>query len=420
MLIDTKDALSADLTESFEKHTEQAARLLLDLHKNPLPLFALPAMRDDISAMQDMAANIMENAKRVIILGTGGSTLGAQALAQITGWHTLAAHKVKPELVFADNLDADSLTVLLTRDYLVDTKFLVVSKSGGTAETLMQLCCVLTALTQADIDIKTTLFGITGRADNVLRRIAEKAGFSLLEHAENIGGRFSVLTNTGLLPALLVGLDPIEIRSGAAQALDPILSGKLDENTPLAVNAALHLAHAQAGRNIAVLIAYGDRLERLTHWQRQLWAESLGKQGKGTTPANALGPIDQHSQLQLYLDGPDDKFYTFLSAPSIGKGAVAASPYCDMDELAWLQNRPLGDLVEAERRGTMNALINNARPVRHIALADISARSFGELLMFMMLETIITGGLLGVDVFNQPAVEQGKIIARQLMAETNI
>jgi len=420
MLIDTKDALSADMADSFAKWAKQAAHLLADLHKNPLPLFALPAERDDISAMQDLAAKIMAHAKRVIILGTGGSTLGAQALAQITGWHTLAAHKVKPELVFADNLDAASFTALLTKDYLVDTKFLVVSKSGSTAETLMQLVCALTALTQADMDIKTTIFGITGRGDNALRRIAEKAGFDLLEHAENIGGRFSVLTNTGLLPALLVGLDPIEIRNGAAQAVAPILSGKLDENTPLAVSAALHLAHMQAGRNIAVLIAYGDKLERLTHWQRQLWAESLGKEGKGTTPANALGPIDQHSQLQLYLDGPDDKFYTFLTAPSIGEGAVADSPFCDMAELAWLKNRHLGDLVDAEWRGTMHALINNARPLRHIALADISANSFGELLMFMMLETIIVGGLLGIDAFDQPAVEQSKIIARQLMAETNI
>ncbi len=404
-------------TPFYETHLERLDELIDTYKKTPLPHFALPARTDDIAAMQNIADKFSD-ARYIIILGTGGSSLGAQVLAQISGHDCLGydlGYESQPALCFADNLDAESMARLLQMPRLKESRFLVVSKSGGTAETLMQFSACLSALTENGLKPQDYVAVLSEDSDNLLRRIAEKYNLAFTAHDKEIGGRFSVLTNTGLLPAIWAGIDPHEIRAGAKAALDNLFSDAPVREKPAASGAALQIAHAQAGRNISVLFSYADRLQKFGLWYRQLWAESLGKNGQGTTPISGLGPVDQHSQLQLYLDGPDDKFYTLISHSTKNTGALAGADFgADAD---YYTGRKIGDLVDAEMRATRDTLIAHNRPVRHIALPEISPPVIGELLMNFMLETILAAALCGVDAFDQPAVEDGKKRAKQYMGE---
>ncbi len=418
---DCTDAVTNDIESEFANLLSKADIVRQTFKENPLPLFTQLDNKEDISAMHALGETIQEGAKRIVILGTGGSSLGAQVLVQINGWGTPASGMVKasgPEMIFADNLDGQSFGLLLDEAQLAHTKFIVVSKSGGTAETMMQLSCALTALNNAGLDAAKHVSGIAGSGSNTLRDVAERAGFALLPHADGIGGRFAVLTNVGLLPALLMGVDPISVRQGASEALSSFMDAPVEE-IPSAIGAAMQIAHAGKNRNISVLMPYTDRLERLGFWYRQLWAESLGKDGQGTCPVNALGPVDQHSQVQLYLGGPDDKLYNLITAKNQHPGPKALAEACDIPELSWLQGRSIGELVAAEAIATFTALKENARPVRHIEMEDVTGHSVGYILMHFMLETIIAAGLMNIDAFDQPAVEQGKIIAKKLMSESS-
>ena len=418
---DCTDAVTPDIESEFINLLNKADNVRQTYKKNPLPLFIQLDDKDDLSEMQALGETIREGAKRIVVLGTGGSSLGAQVLVQINGWGTPASGMVKasgPEMIFADNLDGQSFDLLLDEAQLAHTKFIVVSKSGGTAETMMQLSCALTALKKAGLDTAKHVSGIAGSGSNTLRDVAERAEFPLLPHADGIGGRFAVLTNVGLLPALLMGVDPISVRQGASEALSSFMEAPVAE-IPSAIGAAMQIAHAGNNRNISVLMPYTDRLERLGFWYRQLWAESLGKDGLGTCPVNALGPVDQHSQVQLYLGGPDDKLYNLITAKNQHPGPKALAEACDIPELSWLQGRSIGELVAAEAIATFTALKENARPVRHIEMQDVTGHSVGYILMHFMLETIIAAGLMDIDAFDQPAVEQGKIIAKKLMSESS-
>jgi glucose-6-phosphate isomerase len=309
---------------------------------------------------------------------------------------------------------------MLARLPLSTTRFVAISKSGGTAETLMQTIAALGALRQAGVDARTAVLGISEPAKpgkrNGLREMLEKHQVPLLEHDPGVGGRYSALTNVGLLPAAVLGLDIGAIRKGASNALLPVLDKYEPARVPSAVGAALSVALAESkGKSISALMAYSDRLERFTHWYVQLWAESLGKNGKGTTPVAALGPVDQHSQVQLFIAGPRDKLFNVVTVGAAGKG-----PRMDV-ELAKLCGEPsfagksIGDLVAAEGRATAETLAKNGCPVRTFHIDRLDEQSLGELLMHFMLETIIAAHLLGIDAFDQPAVEEGKVLAKKYL-----
>jgi glucose-6-phosphate isomerase len=239
-----------------------------------------------------------------------------------------------------------------------------------------------------------------------------------LDHHTGIGGRFSVLTNVGLLPAAVLGLDVAAIRAGAAEAYEPIRTGAAAADAPAALAAASSFAAAMEGWGIAVTMAYSDRLERFTRWWVQLWAESLGKDGRGTQPVAAIGPVDQHSQQQLYLAGPRDKLYTVITTGVAGLGPrmdEALSRRAGEPDFA---GRTIGDLVAAQGRATADTLARNGRPTRRMHIERLDERSLGELLMHTMLETILTGYAMGVDPFDQPAVEESKILAKRYLAES--
>ncbi|MEI9805922.1 MAG: hypothetical protein WDN48_18005 [Pseudolabrys sp.] len=287
-----------------------------------------------------------------------------------------------------DNIDPHTYAVLLEKLPHATTRFVAISKSGGTAETLMQTIAALTTLKAQNVGarIPDIVLGLTEPAKagkkNGLRDLLTHHHVPCLDHDPGVGGRFSALTNVGLLPAAMLGLDIAAIRSGASVALAPVLAKKPAAQVPAALGAALAVSLAQSkGKSISVLMAYSDRLERFTRWYVQLWAESLGKNGKGTTPVAALGPVDQHSQVQLYLGGPRDKLFTVISV-----GAAGLGPRMD-GELAKLAGEPdfggktLGDLVAAEARATAETLAKNGCPVRTIHVETLDEASLGELLM---------------------------------------
>src|SRR5215831_6622925 len=317
-----------------------------------LPLLRLPEKRDDLGAIRAAAASLADGATDVVFLGTGGSSLGGQTLAQLAGHAVpgVGALRTGPRLHFMDNLDPDSYALLLARAPLATTRFVAISKSGGTGETLMQTIAALDAVRAAGLTAKIgeNFLGISeppAGKRNGLRELLAPDCVPMLDHDPGVGGRYSVLTNVGLLPAALAGLDIAAVRVGAAAALAPVLAGRPPAEVPACVGAALAVALAERrGKTISVLMAYADRLERLTRWYVQLWAESLGKDGKGTTPIGALGPVDQHSQLQLYMAGPRDKLFTIVTTGTAGRGPRIAADLAALAGEPDFAGRTMGDL----------------------------------------------------------------------------
>ena len=389
-----------------------------------LPLLRLPEKTDDIAAIRAAAQRLAGGATDVVFLGTGGSSLGGQTLAQLAGHAVpgVGALRDGPRLHFMDNLDPESYALLLARAPLATTRFVAISKSGGTGETLMQTIAALDAVRAAGLSarIGANFLGISeplAGKRNGLRELLKPDGVPVLDHDPNVGGRYSVLTNVGLLPAAVAGLDIAAVRAGAAAALAPVLAGKPPAEVPACVGAALCVALAASrGKTISVLMAYADRLERLTRWYVQLWAESLGKDHKGTTPIGALGPVDQHSQLQLYIAGPRDKLFTIVTVGTAGRGPRMEARLAALAGEPDFAGRTIGDLVAAQGRATPETLARNGCPVRTIHLDRLDEASLGELLMHFMLETIVAAHLLGVDPFDQPAVEEGKVLAKKFLA----
>jgi glucose-6-phosphate isomerase len=414
-----EDARPAGFNAALDRTAEALASLRQRHADGSLPLLRLPERRDDIAAILGFARLLCENTTDVVFLGTGGSSLGGQTVAQLADYAVPAAGSLRepPRLHFLDNLDPDSHAAVLAKMPLRSTRFVAISKSGGTAETLMQTIAALTALQAAGLDPEQHVIGITeppkaGKA-NGLRDLLGRYGISLLDHDPGVGGRYSVLTNVGLLPAALCGLDISAIRAGAAAALAPVLSGKPPGEVPAAVGAALAVS---CGKPITVLMAYSDRLERFTRWYVQLWAESLGKDGKGTTPLAAVGPVDQHSQLQLFIGGPRDKLFTVLTVGTAGRGPRIDATLAKVAGEEGIGGRTMGDLVAAQGRATAETLARNGCPVRTLHVERLDEAALGELLMHFMLETIIAAHLLGVDPFDQPAVEEGKVLAKKYLA----
>jgi glucose-6-phosphate isomerase len=384
-----------------------------------LPLLRLPARRDDLPAVAALAEEFRRRFDHVLVLGTGGSSLGGQTLAALADLG-LGPRPGAPRLHFLDNIDPATFGALFGALDFARAGCIAISKSGGTAETLTQLAIVLDQFRAALArqDVGDQFVALTEPKDNPLRRIAGRFGMRLLDHDPGIGGRFSVLSNVGLLPALIAGLDVAAVRAGAAGVLDATLAARSPQESEPARGAALNVALARhRGIHGTVIMPYVDRLAHFGLWFRQLWAESLGKGGKGTTPIRAMGTVDQHSQLQLYLDGPRDKLFTLIMLEVAGAGGVVSADFASDPALSYLAGRSMGDLLDAEQRATAESLIRQGRPVRLITLQKLDEAHLGALFMHFMLETMIAAHLWGVDAFDQPAVEQGKVLARQYLGE---
>lgn len=378
-------------------------------------------------ACVDYAASLDRDIDTVVVLGIGGSSLGPRALHS-----ALAAphgHLAAPgpdrarRLFFPDNIDPVTFGALLDQLPLERTLWNVVTKSGGTAETAAQLLIVADRLERqlGAERARRHIVCTTDPTKGALRATARERGYAAFDVPAAVGGRFSVLTAVGLLPAALAGLDVHGLLAGAARMRDRALVPDLATNPALLLATLLHHHHVVRGRPMVVMMSYVDALYDSADWFRQLWAESLGKEratdgrtvNVGPTPIAARGATDQHSQLQLFAEGPDDKSYLFLGTAARGReleipgGALAAS----QAEYAYLAGRGIGELLDAELVGTTSSLIRRGRPVGRLTLRETSAEALGELLMLLEVATALAGPLYGVDPFDQPGVEEAKRLA---------
>ena len=379
-------------------------------NSDSLPLLKLPEKILDLEAVEPIAERFCEEFDDIIILGTGGSSLGGQTICALAMPPTTNG----PSLHFMNNIDPDSFNLLFQGIKPERTGLIVISKSGNTAETLTQFLYCLDVFRSQISGVENHFLIITEPGDRPLRRIGNQWGIEIIDYDPEIGGRYSALAIPSLLPSLIAGVDAYEIRKGASSVIKQLISASSVEECPPALGAILNVALAKENNiKITVLMPYLDRLNYFGSWFQQLWAESLGKDGEGTTPLSALGVVDQHSQLQLYLDGPKDKLFTLILANQDDKGGLIPGDLTIDPELKFINGKKMGDLMAAEQRATVAALINNDCPIRLLNINTLDEKTLGSLLMHFMLETIISADLLKVNAFNQPAVEEGKALAKQ-------
>jgi glucose-6-phosphate isomerase len=417
--VGSRGVTAGELDRDLARAKPALARLARLRDDGSLPLLRLPARTDDLAALAPLVEEFRSRFAHVVVLGIGGSSLGGQTLLALAD-QGFGPRPGAPRVHFMENIDPASFAALFAALDPGRTGIIVISKSGSTAEPLAQLLVSLDWLRRrlGTADMGDRVLAITEPKDNVLRRLARRHNMRVLDHDPEIGGRYAVLSNVGMLPALIAGLDAAALRQGAAAVLEATLGAPAPREAPPALGAALSVTLAERrGIRQSVLMPYVDRLASFGLWFRQLCAESLGKDGKGTTPIRAMGAVDQHSQLQLYLAGPPDKMFTLVVLDVAGEGERMAPDLADDRELAYLAGKTMGDLLAAEQRATAASLIGNGRPTRLFQLKRLDEQSLGALLMHFMLETMIAADLLGVDAFDQPAVEEGKVLARQYLAE---
>jgi glucose-6-phosphate isomerase len=403
------------------------AALQEDYRSRRLPHLRIAEETGDVAVAESALARLSKGADTIVFVGIGGASLGGQTLAQLGGWNIPgmadAAQRRRPRTRFYDNLDPVTLQSALASFDLAVTRFVLTSKSGGTPETLVQALAALAAVKAAGLAgrLPELFLGITepavpGKA-NGLRSLLEAHAIPILDHHPGIGGRYSVLTNVGLLPAMARGLDAWAVRAGAMDVVSALMAARSPRTFLPALGAAIAVGMArERGIRVQVMMPYADRLGRFGHWFAQLWAESLGKSGEGTAPIAALGPVDQHSQLQLFMDGPREYLLSIVRAPAAGLGPRMSPELAAAAGLDYLAGRTAGDLVAAQAAAVPEALRRAGRPVRVFDLASLDERSVGALMMHFMLETILAARLLGVDPFDQPAVELAKVITRERVA----
>jgi glucose-6-phosphate isomerase len=368
-----------------------------------LPLLKLPFETDDLDNIHRKAETLRKEYDTLLVIGTGGSSLGGKTLLSL----------ISCNVVFLENTDPHSVEGTLKDLDLEKTACLIISKSGSTVETLSLVLCFIDALKHKSGEraIAKQCLAITIPGDNPLRTLAERYGFDVIDHDPALGGRFSVFSEVGLLPAAFAGLDIAALRKGAASVITEMYE---NPNAPVSKGAAIQVAFMQQGKPITVMMPYCDRLKCYSTWFQQIWAESLGKEGKGSTPISALGAIDQHSQLQLYLDGPQDKFFTLITLNNKNKGPIVNASGQDQ-RLSHIIGQNIGTIMAALQQGTIDTLMNNECPLRIITLDTLDEYTLGALMMHVMLETILAAHLLDINAFDQPAVEESKQRARDYL-----
>jgi glucose-6-phosphate isomerase len=383
------------------------------------------ALGDQAAAVRSIAGfaeGLGQAHDHVLVLGIGGSALGAKALLNALrppAWNELddEARDYFPRLTVLDNVDPSSVAGALKR---IDPRRVlvnVISKSGGTAETMAQYLVVRAWLDEALGAAATRHLVFTTDPDRgALRELAQREGVATLDVPVDVGGRFSVLSPVGLLPAALVGIDIAALLAGARLAVGRAAADQLQAN-PAALYAALHwAADVRLKARVHVLMPYTDRLREFAEWYRQLWAESLGKAvsrlGKGVevgpTPVGAVGATDQHSQVQLFMEGPHDKLITFLVVENLGEDVAIPARDQLPPDLAYLPGHSLGELLRLEYEATAAALARMGRMSLTLRIPQLSGETVGELLMFYQLATGYAGVWYDVDPFDQPGVELGK------------
>ncbi len=367
------------------------------LKPSVMPFTELPTGNYLIS-IRETAERLQEKFSTLVVVGMGGSSRGAKALHQAVG-------KENSRLLFLDNIDPDLLSETLNRIDWDKTAFAFISKSGKTLETVSLMNVILEELKEKEL-LSGERIVFVGDRGNAFQELSEELKSPFLEIPEEIGGRFSVFTAVGLLPAYFAGYNVERFLEGAYDLIATPL--------PAFYIAASKYLHYKAGRKISVVMPYSSYMAEFTEWYAQLWAESLGKDGQGQTPLKAIGTSSQHSILQLFVDGPDDKFYQlfFINRRSsdlkLPEGAKV---------LPYIGGKTLGEIMRAEFEGTLYALRQKSRPVIRFELSQLSEYQMGYLFMAYMVAVVVMAKLMGVNPYGQPAVEIGKRYARQLLEE---
>jgi glucose-6-phosphate isomerase len=381
-----------------------------------------PALDLEVGAA---VARWIDEVDDVVLVGIGGSALGAVVLRDtLAGLRWNASEPVRrgrPRLHVVDNPDPDTVRGLLADLDPTRTAVNVVSKSGSTAETMAVFLVVRTWLEAAveagsmtGARLRDRILVTTDPEKGVLRPWAEERGIDTLPVPENVGGRFSVLSAVGLVPAAVLGVDLGALRRGALRMRERCLAPDFRKNPAGLLAVLLHAMDTEHDRPIHVLMPYADRLRPLAFWFQQLWAESLGKAGGGPTPLPAVGTVDQHAQVQLFMEGPHDKVVLFVKAPFDGDLEIPVGAETPRG-LEYFEGHTLGALVDAERRATTEALRVAGRPSATIELDAVDAEHLGALFMLLEVATVLAGAVYGVDPLDQPGVEQGKIFTYGLM-----
>lgn len=393
----------------------------------------LPYNQEEVVAkIERIAALVRASYEAVVVLGIGGSALGPiavhQALNHLHYNELPASKRPGPKFYVEDNIDPERMAALMDVIDLSKTCFIIITKSGATAETMSQYLIISEALkAQVGTGWNKQIIAVTDKEKGNLIRLAKEEGFETFVIPDGVGGRFSELCPVGLLPAACCGIDIRAMLSGAADMDARCKNDDMMKNPALLEAVLQYIACEQMGRNIQVMLPYADSLKYMADWFCQLWAESLGKKVRrdgtpchaGQTPAKALGVTDQHSQLQLYNEGPFDKVITFIKVEHFR--ATTAIPHgCEaFKDVAFLGGMTHNTLIEAERQGTEYALYVNRRMNQTIILPEVNAHTVGELIYFLEMTTAYEGELLNIDAFNQPGVETSKRATYAILGNTD-
>ena len=378
---------------------------------------------DDIEAT---AKGVREHFEAFVVLGIGGSALGPIAVQQALNhprWNELPkAKRNGPRLYVEDNVDPERMAALFDVIDPETTVFNVITKSGSTSETMAQLLTVMRTLIDlyGEEHLKDRLIATTDREKGNLIGIAKKYGLTTFYVPEGVGGRFSEMCPVGLLPAAVCGIDIKEMLKGAAR-MDALCDNDNIEENPALMYALLETIAMKKGANVGVLMPYADSLKYFADWYAQLWAESLGKKKDGLrfgqTPVKALGVTDQHSQVQLYTDGPFDKTVTFLGVEKYRTEFMIPHAVDENPNVAFLSGHTFNELISAERKATAHAVTVSGHMNKTILLPEVNANTIGQLMMLFELATAYAGELLGINAYDQPGVEEGKNMTYALLGK---
>ncbi len=404
----------AELSEPLARGHERLANLR---QSGEVAFFDLPYDEENVARVKQVANEAAGQFGAVVVLGIGGSALGTIALRSAL-CHPLynelpPARRNGPRLYIEDNVDPVRLKAVFDLIEPAKTLFVVISKSGTTVETLAQFLFIRSLL---DGDLRDNVIVVTDAGPSTLRGIGESECRATLEVPAGVGGRFSVLSPVGLLPAALAGIDIDALLAGAAQADQVRCSSPSAVDNDAYMAAAVEYILYQKAKRISVMMPYATGLVEITDWYRQLWAESLGKTSDvGPTPVRATGVTDQHSQVQLYREGPNDKVICFLAVQHFQDEVPIPPAWESTEAIGYIGGHSFNQLIEYERIATTLALTDAQRPNYTITLPEVNPYSVGQLLYMLEVKAAISGELYGVNAFDQPGVEAGKALSYGLM-----
>ncbi len=419
----------------FKALAEKTSPLILKLNEgrknSKTPYRDLPFNTEISQQVKELVAQLHDGCENLVVLGIGGSALGNIALqTALNPYMYNIDHKQRkgPRLFVFDNVDPPQLTSFLDwlGDGLEKTVFNVISKSGQTSETASQFLIVRQMLLDklGPESLSEHIVTTTDTNQGILRKIADELNLRCLEVPDGVGGRFSVLSAVGLFSAAMCGVDIDSLLAGARD-MDRRVSSEDFYQNPAAINAAINYHFYNEGNKISVMMPYSYALKDLADWYRQLWAESLGKKEDlagneiivGPTPVKALGTTDQHSQVQLYREGPNDKLFTFLQVKNFDKDLkIGPAPDC-APELDFLARKDLSILLNNEKIATEYALLDSERPCLTVFFDRVNAYSVGQFIYLFEVTTSFAGALFNINPYDQPAVQLGKKATFALMGK---